>query len=242
MNYYSSSSKHNLVSLIAIILAVVLLLGALVTVLGVGSNGFKDWSIFNGIPKSSYNMEIESLDDLVGVKLGRDDFSYRMSTYDMSDAEREEENVPEGRNMEYFSAILNVDGYGVDFNFPEEGVYTFTVEINGEEYVMEGIEVYAPETSENGLLAQINIIKEEGESETNIFEGDGKGYAIMLANANFFNIEQEALVEGGAGILLYNVDCEKIESFELVSYERTGDLVIPEVEEDINTEANTDAE
>lgn len=231
MNYYSSSSKHNLVSLIAIILAVVLLLGALVTVLGVGSNGFKDWSIFNGIPKSSYNMEIDSLDDFVGVELGREDFSYCKSTYDLTDAEREEENVPEGRNMEYFTSILNVDGYGVDFTFPEEGEYTFTIKINGEKFVVEGVEVYSFENSNDGLIANIEIIKEASETEANIFEGDGKGYAIMLANATFFNIEHEAIVEGGASIILYSVDCDALETFELVSYERTGDLVIDQAEE-----------
>ena len=80
-------------------------------------------------------------------------------------------------------------------------------------------------------IGNIEIIKEAGESETNIFEGDGKGYAIMLANATFFNIEHEALVEGGASILLYNVDCEALETFELVSYERTGDLIIDQAEE-----------
>ena len=231
MNYYSDSRKHNIISCIAIVLAVVLLLGALVTVLGVGSNGFKDWSIFNGIPKSSYNMEIESLDDFVGVELGRDNFSYRMSTYDLTEEERVEGKVPEGRNMEYFSSILNVDGYGVDFTFPEEGEYTFTIKINGEKYVVEGVNVYSFENSNDGLIANIEIIKEAGESETNIFEGDGKGYAIMLANATFFNIEHEALVEGGASILLYNVDCEALETFELVSYERTGDLIIDQAEE-----------
>ena len=231
MNYYSDSRKHNIISCIAIVLAVVLLLGGLVTVLGVGSNGFKDWSIFNGIPKSSYNMEIESLDDFVGVELGRDNFSYRMSTYDLTEEERVEGKVPEGRNMEYFSSILNVDGYGVDFTFPEEGEYTFTIKINGEEYVVEGVNVYSFENSNDGLIANIEIIKEAGESETNIFEGDGKGYAIMLANATFFNIEHEALVEGGASILLYNVDCEALETFELVSYERTGDLIIDQAEE-----------
>ena len=94
MNYYSSSSKHNLVGLIAIILAVVLLLGALVTVLGVGSNGFKDWSNFNGVPKSSYNMNIESLDEFVGVTLHREDFAFCESTYDMTEEEREELQVP----------------------------------------------------------------------------------------------------------------------------------------------------
>jgi len=218
----SNSKTKSVLTVIVIVLLTVFLLGSIVSLVGIKHDWFGTSA--KSVPTSPYNMAITSYDEILGVEIERKDFPYFYSSYEISLEEKETEGIPLDMNVEYASMILSVDGYGEQFNYLPEGVYTMVFKINGVEYVQTNVE-YRNESSENGLCAMTQIINEAPqEGEANLSAYKGRGYVILMAKHICYDYIA-GVTGNGASIIINNINDATIETFEFVSYERTGDLI-----------------
>lgn len=247
MNYKNvakKKKKNTAIIVVASILALVLAGGA---VAGLGFH-FDWWGVEEApqkkeVPTSTYNLEIASLDDLIGVEFTPEDFSGHISTYNKTKQELEQmgaiDNIEDEleENYEMMHSILNVTGsdfmsYGVDFKLPEDGQYEFVWKINGVDYSTKyaSIEKDNDSTVQGGCYLfydkDLNLVEVEPGTEPEIENG---GYImIMLFKGVMINIDDKVDNLDGYTLMIqnYSTGCDglSIETLELVSYKRIGDV------------------
>lgn len=258
MNYKNvakKKKKNTAIIVVASILALVLAGGA---VAGLGFH-FDWWGAEEApqkkeVPTSTYNLEIESFDDLLGVEFTPDDFSIHYTTYNKTKQELVQMGVIESvsdevdNHSEVMTSVLNVSSdeffsdYGCDFNLPKDGQYKLTTKINGVEYTTDYCAFAGPESEEgaNTVFAAIYFFDEEGKQlEYAIGEEPVDAYEIVYINIyDKFMRDIDHAFEGMEGytlIVMHNARegaGTAIGTFEFVSYERIGD--VPEGDFDLN--------
>ena len=234
MNYknVTKKKKMNTALLVAVSLLVCVLAGGAIA--GVGY-AFDWWNTkdVSTLPTSTYNVNVSSIDDILGVEIKEADFAYMMdeNTFYEQQLQSWEANganpdqKPEAPEffMNYGNVILNVDYFGQEFEAPADGLYDITFKVNGEEYAVEDIAFELE--NEQGFALMFTIDFETGKlSDANIMEGDINGFGLMLADSAM--VSQEAALEGDAfSIMICYYDTESdFESFELVKFEKVADL------------------
>lgn len=250
MNYKNvakKKKKNTAIIVVASILALVLAGGAIA---GLGFH-FDWWGAEEApqkkeVPTSTYNLEIASLDDLIGVEFTPEDFSGYLSTYNKTKQELEQMGAIDSvddeleENIEMMHSILNVTGsdlmsYGVDFKLPEDGQYEFVWKINGVDYSTK----YAGFEKQDDIVQgccyvfydkDLNSVDVEFGTEPEIENG---GYiSIMLLKGVMINIDDRVDNLDGYTLMIENFStgCDglPIETLELVSYKRIGDVPVEE--------------
>lgn len=226
MNYknVNKKQKNKVVIIVSLILALVIAGGAIAGI-GYATDWFKNPDKIEDVPNiagkkevptSTYNLELDFLEDILGLNFTEDKWSWHVS-FDAEDNVIEEGSEIEAETT-YFGSILDVGTYGDNFIMPKDGIYTFTFKVNGEEYVVKDLEL----TQE--YVEGFFFLKNSTEEDPIFFEFVIKNMVICDP------LEQE----GGEGYTLqvYAVGFE-LETFEIVSFERTGDIPV---------EDNTDGE
>ena len=251
MNYKNvakKKKKNTAIIVVASILALVLAGGA---VAGLGFH-FDWWGAEEApqkkeVPTSTFNLEIASLDDLIGVEFTPEDFSVYFSTYNKTKQELVQMGAIDSvddeleENQEFMLSILNVDGndfmsYGVDFKLPENGQYEFVWKINGVDYSTK----FASIQKNDGSVIQggsyvfydkdLNSVEVDPGTEPEFENG---GYiAIMLHKGVKINPDDSIDNLDGYTLMISNFvkgcDGLPIETLELVSYKRIGDVPVEE--------------
>ena len=128
MNYnqVKSKKKNKLIIIVSLVLSLVLAGGAIAGI-GYAFNWFPGWGaeVNEGnahtakeFPTSSSNLNVSSINDIIGVEFSAEDLSIYFP-YKDDDVE-----------LAYYFLNLNVAGYGVDFDMPESGVYNIKFKVN----------------------------------------------------------------------------------------------------------------
>lgn len=205
MNYSNTNHKKNNVA--ALIVAIVLLVVTAGVLAGVGF-GLGWWG--KELPTSTYVLNVESIDDIVGLEFKKEDFTscadekdiYAFDNTDTFDGTYPEDLEPSS----LCSIILNVENYGVDYVKPEFGFYDIAFKINGKTYSAENIQYFEGSSEkwysfevENDLIyfgiTDMGALSDLG--ETDIVDGS----SIRILSKGFY-----------------------IESFELVKFEKVADF------------------
>lgn len=250
MNYKNvakKKKKNTAIIVIASILACALAGGAIA---GLGFhfnwwNAEKEAEGPKPVPTSTFNLEIEKIEDLCGVEFKYDDYTRVLSTWQSpvevlikeGIIDSAEEEISE--YMEVFVQILNVDPYGKDFEVSEAGQYKIAMKINGNEVVADTFTFieYDPEADSfipvfQGFLAfdkegkQIELkIDNEFESQLNDAH---QVMQFLIFPAVLTHVDDEVEDVTGFSMMIQNVAQDKdgfaLETFEFVSFERIGDI------------------
>ena len=250
MNYKTVSKKkkkNTVLLVVALVLSLVLVGGA---VAGIGY-AFDWWNFgkeeVKEVPTSSYNLNVESIDDIIGVEFTRENFAFRMdqdTIYEEALKEWEQNastsEKPVKAEDEYIfmgALVLNVEDFGVDYKKPESGLYDITIKLNGKEYTYEKVSYDASVDTDIAL----NILSDfDGKpTEENIAEGDIDGFAFNIGHYAFFS--EEAGLPGESIMFLYFSHEEAFETIELVKFDLVEAIEDEEeTEDDVNCTEHID--
>ena len=203
MNYKNvKQANKNVRVIVAIVLALVVLC-SVISSLGFAFNW---WG--NTLPTSTYCLNVESIDDIVGLEFKAEDFTSSLNEkelYAIKQGDAFDGSYPDSLTYESLSfLILDVEGYGVDYKRPDLGFYDVTIKINGKKYKIENVE-YKECSSEQWYAL-------EGENESFFF-----GITDMSAVTKYGETD---LVEGSS-IGIHTIGF-RLESFELVKFEKVS--------------------
>ena len=203
MNYKNAKQANkNFRSIVVFILALVLFSGLIA---GLGF-AFNWWG--NTLPTSTYCLNIESIDEIVGLEFKAEDFTSTLNEkeiYAIQQGDAFDGTYPEHLTYESQSfLILDVQGYGVEYQRPDYGFYNVTIKLNGKQYKIENVE-YKECSSEQWYAL-------EGENESFFF-----GITDMSAVTKYGETD---LVEGSS-IGIHTIGF-RLESFELVKFEKVS--------------------
>ena len=230
-DYVKPKKKNTFVLIVCLILSLILVSGA---VAGIGY-AFDWWNFVEEevkeLPRSTYNVEATCIDDVLGVAITEEDFAFYMDEQSMYETalkdweagDKLEANKPDKPDYSFFygNVLLNVEGFGADFEQPEAGLYNITVQINGEEFEFEEI-VYDVE-SESAFLMFTSDFKGKL-VEADILEREEEGFVIAIAG-NALLGDTAGMDDGVVALMFgyYNVE-DDFETLEIVSFERVDDL------------------
>lgn len=234
MNYKTvlkMKKKNTALLVVALVLSLVLVGGAIA---GIGY-AFDWWNFgqeeVKELPRSTYNVEATCIDDVLGVAITEEDFAFYMDEQSMyetalkdweaGDMLEANKPVKPDYNFFYGNVLLNVEGFGADFEQPESGLYNITVKLNGEEFEYEEIPYNAE--SDSAYLMFTSDFKGKL-IEADIMEREEEGFVIAVCG-NALLGETAGIDDGAVALMVgfYNVD-DDFESIEIVSFERVDDL------------------
>ena len=204
MNYknVSNKKKNTIVIVVALVLSLVLLAG---TIAGLGF-AFDWWG--KSVPTSTYVLNVESIDEIIGVKFSTEDFTAYYDAKEMykyENAETFDGTYPELlEKRSWASIILDVKDYGVDYKVVEPGLYNVAFKVNGKSYEAEEVE-YFKASSDNWYS----------------FEVENESLYFGITDMNALSHLTETDYEDGSSICLWS-NGFVIESFELTKFEKVN--------------------
>ena len=243
MNYktVSKKKKKNTALLVVVLVLSLVLVGGAVAGIGYAFDWWNFGKEANDLPTSTFNVNVDSLDDIYGIEIKTEDFASYVDQTTNYEAELKawEENgsVEENKPQEpetYFTngvLLLNVNNYGVDFKLPESGLYDITLKVNGEEYTLKKV---AFDADSDEFYLSFTSDFEGNLTEENLFEGDveGGGFMVMMSDTVAFG-PTAYFGNYCFGIMIsYYSEDKAFESFELVSFEKVAKLPVVEETED----------
>ena len=215
MNYnqVKSKKKNKLIIIVSLVLSLVLAGGAIAGI-GYAFNWFPGWGaeVNEGnahtakeFPTSSSNLNVSSINDIIGVEFSAEDLSIYFP-YKDDDVE-----------LAYYFLNLNVAGYGVDFDMPESGVYNIKFKINDQLFDVNSRFIAEPE-GDGGMSMSINVLKNGTvlSSESDIHAG------YMIAMGPYATVSLGVAVDGFS-IVFYEFNIDNVQTFELVAFEKIAD-------------------
>ena len=250
MNYKSvakKKKKNTAIIVIASILACVLAGGAIA---GLGFH-FNWWNVEKEsegpkpVPTSTFNLEIEKIEDLCGVEFKSDDYTRALSSWQTPVEDLIKEGLidsAEDEISEYhevFVQILNVDPYGKDFEVPEAGQYKIAMKINGNEVEADSFvfnEFDAEGEAYNPVFAGYLAFDKEGKQievkiDNEVESALNEAYQVMqfvIFPAVMTHVDDQVEDVTGFSMMIQNAAQDKdgfaLETFEFVSFERIGDV------------------
>lgn len=205
MNYKNANQKkNNIITLVVVIVLLVITSGVLA---GVGF-GLGWWG--NELPTSTYCLNVESIDDIVGLEFKQEDFTsyldekeqYAINNKDTFDGTYSEDL----KASSWCSIILNVEEFGVEYKTSEVGFYDIVFKINGKTYSAEKVQYY------------------EGSVEKwYSFEVENDSIYFGITDMGAINTFGETDIVEGSSITIYTKGFY-VETFELVKFEKVADF------------------
>ena len=215
MNYnqVKSKKKNKLIIIVSLVLSLVLAGGAIAGI-GYAFNWFPGWGaeVNEGnadtakeFPTSSSNLNVSSINDIIGVEFSAEDFSIYYPYKDGND------------EIAYYYLNLNVAGYGVDFDMPESGVYNIKFKINDQLFDVNSR--FKAELEEgDDFSMSINVLK----NGTVLSSTPDSHIGYMFAMGPYACPSIDMAVEGFS-IIFYDFTVDNVQTFELVAFEKIAD-------------------
>lgn len=205
MNYKNVKQANKNFRVIVVVILALVVLGSLIASLGFAFNW---WG--NTLPTSTFCLNVESIDDIIGLEFKQEDFTSYLdekALYKYNNAESFDGTYPEDlEKSSWASIVLNVEDYGVDYTSPELGFYDIVFKINGKSYTAKNTEYF----------------KGDGEHWYSFEVENDSIYLGITDRGAVFTLGETDLVEGSS-ITLYTKGIT-LESFELVKFEKVADF------------------
>ena len=201
MNYSKTTKQKNIGFIILVSLLALIVAGGAIAGMGFA---FSWWG--NNIPTSTYNLNVASVEEIIGIEFGKEDFSGYYTERDLYRINPEvafDGTYPEDIEIETWAAIvLNADEYGVDFVAPELGYYDVSFKIDGKRYDAYNVE-YISE-AENYYQFSVGL--------------DGIWFGIQT-----IDVKPEPFgIDAPSGASICISTAFRFETFELVKFEKVA--------------------